>query len=51
MYYVGTTLWHATEKRRKFFEEYAKSKGFDPLNPANWYEHSQNQIYNDKVFI
>eukprot|EP00026_Physarum_polycephalum_P001731 Phypoly_transcript_01733.p1 GENE.Phypoly_transcript_01733~~Phypoly_transcript_01733.p1 ORF type:complete len:1003 (+),score=155.23 Phypoly_transcript_01733:421-3009(+) len=31
------TAWHDRDNRRKFFENYAKSHGFDPLVPDNWY--------------
>lgn len=30
-------LWNSIETRRKFFIDYAKEKGFDPLIPENWY--------------
>jgi len=42
------TSFSVPTNRRRFFEAYAKGKGFDPLNPANWYKHSQKQIYTDK---
>jgi hypothetical protein len=29
--------WKVTERRRDFFENFAKQNGFDPLNPENWY--------------
>jgi hypothetical protein len=29
--------WQEVGKRRKFFENYAKENGFDPLSPENWY--------------
>eukprot|EP00026_Physarum_polycephalum_P002270 Phypoly_transcript_02276.p1 GENE.Phypoly_transcript_02276~~Phypoly_transcript_02276.p1 ORF type:complete len:794 (+),score=74.23 Phypoly_transcript_02276:119-2500(+) len=36
-------LWKKIN-RRLFFEKYAKSKGFDPLNSENWYHQSKNKI-------
>jgi hypothetical protein len=32
------------EKRRKFFEKYAKDQGFDPLIPENWYSQTYENI-------
>eukprot|EP00026_Physarum_polycephalum_P003063 Phypoly_transcript_03072.p1 GENE.Phypoly_transcript_03072~~Phypoly_transcript_03072.p1 ORF type:complete len:815 (+),score=91.36 Phypoly_transcript_03072:101-2545(+) len=32
------------EKRRNFFEKYAKIHGFDPLVPDNWYSQSRKSI-------
>jgi len=57
--YLTTTLFHIflnhyAEKwadppeRRKFFENYASEKGFDPLNAENWYSVSLNQIFEKK---
>eukprot|EP00026_Physarum_polycephalum_P001724 Phypoly_transcript_01726.p1 GENE.Phypoly_transcript_01726~~Phypoly_transcript_01726.p1 ORF type:complete len:978 (+),score=124.21 Phypoly_transcript_01726:128-3061(+) len=36
------------QKRRKFFERYAKEKGFDSLNPVNWYSQSRAKILSFK---
>eukprot|EP00026_Physarum_polycephalum_P002151 Phypoly_transcript_02156.p1 GENE.Phypoly_transcript_02156~~Phypoly_transcript_02156.p1 ORF type:complete len:735 (+),score=101.72 Phypoly_transcript_02156:694-2898(+) len=32
-----TSPWSSSGQRRNFFEKFAKSHGFDPLAPANWY--------------
>eukprot|EP00026_Physarum_polycephalum_P000538 Phypoly_transcript_00539.p1 GENE.Phypoly_transcript_00539~~Phypoly_transcript_00539.p1 ORF type:complete len:959 (+),score=132.38 Phypoly_transcript_00539:57-2933(+) len=40
----NSTLWHKEEARRKFFENYAKTRGFDPLVSDNWYSQSKIQI-------
>jgi hypothetical protein len=32
------------EKRRKFFDEFAKSKNFNPLDAENWYSITKAQI-------
>lgn len=42
IYYVDT--YASPESRKKFFEEYAKVHGFDPLNPENWYLQSFSRI-------
>lgn len=34
-----------------FFEDYAKSNKFDPLNPDNWYSHPSHKITTEKVFL
>eukprot|EP00026_Physarum_polycephalum_P018830 Phypoly_transcript_20577.p1 GENE.Phypoly_transcript_20577~~Phypoly_transcript_20577.p1 ORF type:complete len:206 (+),score=32.24 Phypoly_transcript_20577:67-618(+) len=36
-------LWREAN-RRKFFEDYAKQHGFDPLNPENWYTEPVEKI-------
>jgi hypothetical protein len=38
------TAWHAPGARRKFFESYAKRKGFDPLIPENWYNQAHIRL-------
>lgn len=48
--------WHRLVNRRKFFENYAKEQGFDPLVPENWYSQPiQNlmelKVYNLFVFV
>ena len=30
-------MWQDIDKCRVFFDEFAKEKGFDPLDPKNWY--------------
>eukprot|EP00026_Physarum_polycephalum_P003664 Phypoly_transcript_03677.p1 GENE.Phypoly_transcript_03677~~Phypoly_transcript_03677.p1 ORF type:complete len:748 (+),score=79.94 Phypoly_transcript_03677:247-2244(+) len=37
----GTSVWQYQSNRRKFFKEYAKTHGFDPLIPSNWYKHKE----------
>eukprot|EP00026_Physarum_polycephalum_P004563 Phypoly_transcript_04585.p1 GENE.Phypoly_transcript_04585~~Phypoly_transcript_04585.p1 ORF type:complete len:613 (+),score=60.02 Phypoly_transcript_04585:74-1840(+) len=41
-------IWVHVRNRRKFFEEYARRNGFDPLTAENWYERSLNKILKDK---
>jgi hypothetical protein len=40
--------WEELKNRRKFFEEYAKQTGFDPLVPANWYNQTRERIMSFK---
>jgi hypothetical protein len=35
--------------QRQFFEDYAKSSGFDPFNPSEWYSVSSDSIRSVKV--
>ena len=37
------------ENRRSFFETYAKTMGFDPLNPSKWYLQPLDNILATKV--
>lgn len=37
------------EIHRKAFDQYAKSKGFDPLNPENWYTITKESAMQSKV--
>jgi hypothetical protein len=32
----NTSPWIDPKNRRKFFEDYARQKNFDPLVPENW---------------
>ena len=41
--------WGSAKNRRWFFENYAKEKGFDPLNPEHWYKQSRKHILSEKV--
>jgi hypothetical protein len=36
--------WSTHEKQRSFFDNYAKSREFDPLIPANWYSITINDV-------
>lgn len=35
--------------RRKFFDEFAREQGFDPLHPENWYQFTTADILKKKV--
>ena len=41
--------WRDTATRRKFFEDYAASSGFDLLVPEQWYMQSIDKIMSFKV--
>ena len=41
--------WRYEENRRQFFEDYAKSSGFDPLLAHNWYKQPVGRILSAKV--
>jgi hypothetical protein len=38
------------QNRRKFFENYAKNNGFDPLIPENWYSVTTESVKSVLVF-
>eukprot|EP00026_Physarum_polycephalum_P002627 Phypoly_transcript_02635.p1 GENE.Phypoly_transcript_02635~~Phypoly_transcript_02635.p1 ORF type:complete len:741 (+),score=93.71 Phypoly_transcript_02635:157-2379(+) len=40
----GNKLWNNKLMRRKFFENYARTKGFDALIPENWYKQPRSQL-------
>jgi hypothetical protein len=37
-------MWSEKSFRRKYFEKYAKSNGFDPLDPEMWYKYAKKGI-------
>ena len=43
-------VWGDLGNQRKFFENYAETKGFDPLVPENWYLQSTEGISDVKVY-
>jgi hypothetical protein len=46
---LSSDLWKDIKKRRKFFEKYAKERGFDPNDPEKWYLQSKEEIVSAKV--
>jgi len=36
------------ENRKRFFDNFANAKGFDPLNPLNWYPIEKDMISETK---
>lgn len=41
--------WQDKKNRRKFFENFAREKGFDPLDSHSWYSVSRNSILTHPV--
>eukprot|EP00026_Physarum_polycephalum_P000813 Phypoly_transcript_00814.p1 GENE.Phypoly_transcript_00814~~Phypoly_transcript_00814.p1 ORF type:complete len:797 (+),score=105.00 Phypoly_transcript_00814:1557-3947(+) len=41
-------LWKVAENRRKFFENFAKEHGFDPLSSEAWYSQPSEKILSAK---
>ena len=41
--------WLLLENRRKLFDQFAQEKGFDPLEPKNWYLVLREDVFNFKV--
>ena len=41
--------WTKVENRRKFFSEFAQSKGFDPLNSHQWNQFSAVDVIQHQV--
>ena len=42
--------WEDQDNAKRFFDDFAKSRGFDPLNPERWYGFIKSDIRNEKVF-
>lgn len=47
----STAMQQDVSKRKKFFEDYARSNGFNPQNPENWYRQTAMRIKNQKVSV
>ena len=43
------SYWHDLNNRKSFFDDFAKSKGFDPLLPENWYKIPRDEVIEYKV--
>ena len=48
---IRLASWHTPELRRKFFEKYARTYGFDSQNPSAWYQQPREQIMAFKVLF
>lgn len=44
------THWSDVNNRKRFFMEFAESRGFDPLVPENWSNITPAIIFAAKVF-
>lgn len=51
VFVIMLDLWHSAEKRRNFFEKYAKDENFDPLVAENWHSRSLQSLMLTKVLI
>ena len=41
--------WHTISSRKKWFEDFARSRGFDPLIADNWYKITPSQLAQQEV--
>eukprot|EP00026_Physarum_polycephalum_P002000 Phypoly_transcript_02004.p1 GENE.Phypoly_transcript_02004~~Phypoly_transcript_02004.p1 ORF type:complete len:496 (+),score=54.29 Phypoly_transcript_02004:1101-2588(+) len=41
---IHKNYWHDKENRKKFFDQYAHEKGFDPLSAESWYSVPKSNI-------
>lgn len=48
IYILTENYWAVKANRVKFFDEYARKRGFDPLVPENWY-NINDDIFQEKV--
>jgi len=44
-------FWHNIEHRKKFLEEFAQDKGFDPYISSNWAAITTKELKDSKVSI
>lgn len=47
--YFCKAWWYDATKRRKFFENFARMNGFDPLVADNWYTITRDRVSALKV--
>ena len=45
----GNYYWRDPQNCRLFFDAFAQSRGFDPLNPDNWYSLKANDFRDTSV--
>eukprot|EP00026_Physarum_polycephalum_P001288 Phypoly_transcript_01289.p1 GENE.Phypoly_transcript_01289~~Phypoly_transcript_01289.p1 ORF type:complete len:982 (+),score=115.84 Phypoly_transcript_01289:110-3055(+) len=45
--FANALKWHDVGNRRKFFDDFAASQGFDPLLPQNWYSVKRRSFTNE----
>lgn len=43
--------WKSRENQKHFFDTYAATHHFDPLDPVSWYSVSNTDIENTKVYL
>ena len=49
--HLGAKYYRSFTNQRRVFESIAKSEGFDPLVPENWYPLRSSVIYKYPVFL
>lgn len=46
---IPRSFWNQEANRRKFFIDFAKKMGFDPLVPENWNRVTKSQLLAENV--
>lgn len=49
MLIISIDKWKSEEARKEFFENYALTKGFDPLMACNWYMQPKTRFWSTQV--
>jgi hypothetical protein len=39
---LKSAIWQDVKNRIRFFEDYARDRGFDPLQPDEWYTRADD---------
>jgi hypothetical protein len=50
-FYYLESRWHSVFNRKKWFDDFARSRGFDPLIASNWYKMNYSQLALQEVSI
>eukprot|EP00026_Physarum_polycephalum_P001205 Phypoly_transcript_01206.p1 GENE.Phypoly_transcript_01206~~Phypoly_transcript_01206.p1 ORF type:complete len:647 (+),score=92.12 Phypoly_transcript_01206:1465-3405(+) len=51
LYHARRSRWNSIFNRKKWFDEFASSRGFDPLIAANWYKKTHAQLAQQEGFV
>jgi hypothetical protein len=51
VYLTAKSKWRKRERRRRFFDEFAKSKKFDRYDAESWYSITRKDIKSAKVCV
>eukprot|EP00026_Physarum_polycephalum_P010399 Phypoly_transcript_10562.p1 GENE.Phypoly_transcript_10562~~Phypoly_transcript_10562.p1 ORF type:complete len:418 (+),score=65.52 Phypoly_transcript_10562:189-1256(+) len=51
MFPVRQNFWYNIENRRKFFEDFAREGGFDPLVPDHWYANAPKILEKNPAIV
>ena len=49
--YIITAVWRIRANRRKFFEDFAREKEFDPHIAHNWHSLPRHHLFSAKVHL